>query len=102
MHVDASAWIEPSAWIDRTWPRGVHIGARTYIGHQAVVLTHDFTRGVYLYTVIKSGCVIGARAIIMPGVTIGEDAIVEPGSVVTRDVNPGVCVSGNPASEVDD
>jgi hypothetical protein len=40
---------------------------------------------------------IGERAIILPGVTIGPRAMVAAGSLVSRDVGPGVLVSGNPA-----
>lgn len=40
---------------------------------------------------------IGARAFIMPGVTIGEQAIVGACSVVTKSVEPGKVVRGNPA-----
>lgn len=40
---------------------------------------------------------IGGNAVIMPGVTIGDDAIVGAGSVVTRDVQEGATVVGNPA-----
>lgn len=40
---------------------------------------------------------IGGGAIILPGVTIGDDAIIGAGSVVTRDVQPGQTVAGNPA-----
>ena len=34
---------------------------------------------------------------ILPGVTIGRGAVVGAGSVVTRTVEPGVLVAGNPA-----
>jgi maltose O-acetyltransferase len=40
---------------------------------------------------------IGGRAIILPGVTIGEGAVIGAGSVVTRDVEAGAIVAGNPA-----
>jgi acetyltransferase-like isoleucine patch superfamily enzyme len=40
---------------------------------------------------------IGASSTLLPGVTIGEGALVGAGSVVTRDVEPGVVVVGNPA-----
>lgn len=40
---------------------------------------------------------IGGHAIILPGVTIGDDAIIGAGSVVTRDVQRGATVVGNPA-----
>lgn len=40
---------------------------------------------------------IGAGSTILPGVTVGENAVVGAGSVVTRDVEPGTIVAGNPA-----
>jgi len=40
---------------------------------------------------------IGGAALIMPGVTVGDGAVVGAGSVVTRDVEAGATVMGNPA-----
>ena len=40
---------------------------------------------------------IGGGAIILAGVTIGEGAVIGAGSVVTKDVDPGQIVAGNPA-----
>ena len=92
-----SAWIAPSASIDRTHPAGIEIADRAWIGPYAMILAHDMSRGVYLDTRIGARSTIGARAVIMPGVTIGEDCAVEPGSVVTQDVADGQRVAGNPA-----
>ena len=101
MDIHPSAWIAPSALIDRTWPRGVHIAAGAVIDEEAVLLTHDLTRGVYLDTHVGANTVVGARAIILPGITVGRDCVVAPGSVVNRDVPDGARVVGNPA-RVDD
>lgn len=101
MDIDPGAWIAPSALIDRTWPRGIHIGPGCIIDHEAVILAHDMTRGLYLDTVIGAGSRIGARAIVFPGVTVGRDCIVEPGANVTRDIADGIRVAGNPAVEVE-
>ena len=92
-----SAWIAPSASIDRTYPAGIEIADSVWIGPYAMVLAHDMSRGMYLETRIGARSVIGARAVIMPGVTIGEDCVVEPGSVVAQDVAHGQRVAGNPA-----
>lgn len=40
---------------------------------------------------------VGGGAIILAGVTIGDGAVVGAGSVVTKDVEPGQVVVGNPA-----
>lgn len=100
MDLHPTSQIALSAYIDRTWPNGVHIGASAVIDEEAVVLTHDLTRGIRFDTRIGAGCYVGPRAIIMPGVSVGDGAIVRPGSVVTRDVAAGSTVSGNPAREL--
>ncbi|HEY2708154.1 MAG TPA: DapH/DapD/GlmU-related protein [Caulobacteraceae bacterium] len=97
MDIDPTAMIASTAYIDRTWPRGVHIGAGTHIGEEAVVLTHDFTRGVYFHTRIGADCHVGPRAIVLPGLTIGDGCVVMPGALVTRDMPPGSIATGNPA-----
>ncbi len=102
MDIHPSAWIASTALIDRTWPRGIHIGADCHIDHQAVILTHDLTRGIYLDTRVGARSIIGARAIILPGITIGTDCIVAPGALVNKDLENGSSVVGNPARPVPD
>lgn len=97
MDIHETCRIDAAAWIDRTWPRGVHIGKGTVVCAHAVVLTHDFTRGIYLDTVIGDRCAIGPRAIVMPGVKIGDDCIVMPGALVNKDMPPNAMALGNPA-----
>ena len=100
MNNQHSAWIDSTAWIDRTWPRGVHIGANCRIDEHAVILTHDMTRGLYLDTRIGERTSIGARAIVLPGVTIGPGCKIAPGSVVIGDLPPDSQVCGNPAKPI--
>ena len=50
-----------------------------------------------LETVIEAGASIGSGATILGGVRIGRGALVGAGAVVTRDVEPGATVVGNPA-----
>jgi acetyltransferase-like isoleucine patch superfamily enzyme len=97
MDIHPTAQIQPTALIDRTWPKGIHIGADCQIEDEAVVLTHDLTRGIYLHTTIGRRSRIGQRAIILPGLSIGEDCIVMPGALVTRDMPPNSIAIGNPA-----
>ena len=46
---------------------------------------------------VKKGGRIGAQATILPGKIIYEDGFVAAGSIVTKDVNNGEIVAGNPA-----
>lgn len=97
MDIASSAWICSSAYIDRTNPRGMHIGRDCIVDAEAVILSHDMTRGLRVHTRIGDGSTIGTRAIIMPGVSIGKNCVVAPGSVVLSDTPDGTRVRGNPA-----
>jgi UDP-2-acetamido-3-amino-2,3-dideoxy-glucuronate N-acetyltransferase len=50
-----------------------------------------------LRTVVAKGASLGSGAVILGGVSIGAEATVGAGAVVTRDVDPGETVAGNPA-----
>jgi len=50
-----------------------------------------------LETKIHAFASIGGGSVILPGITIGERVIVGAGSVVTKSVQPGAVVVGNPA-----
>lgn len=97
MDIDPSCEISLGAWFDKTNPRGVHIGAESYITFGATILAHDYVRRLHTDTYVGRRCFIGARSIIMPGVRVGDGSIVAAGSVVTKDVPPGSIVAGNPA-----
>jgi len=86
-----------SARFDTTYPRGLHVGAFTYIAFDAAILTHDMTRALYTHTRIGDCCFIGARSVVLPGVAVGNQCIVAAGAVVTKDVPPNSLVAGNPA-----
>jgi acetyltransferase-like isoleucine patch superfamily enzyme len=97
MNIHDTALISLKAKLDKTNPKGLHVGAYTHIAFGAVVLTHDMVRKLHTTTRIGENCFIGANAIIMPGVTVGDNAIVAAGAVVTKDVKPRSIVAGNPA-----
>lgn len=83
--------------LDRTYPRGIHVGEGSAISFDAVILSHDYIRGMHTDTRIGKFCQIGARSIVMPGITIGDHSVVGAASVVTKDVPPNCVVVGNPA-----
>ena len=82
---------------DRTNPRGIHVGADTYVAFGAVILAHDMSRLIHAHTRIGQNCFIGAHAIILPGITIGDECIIGSGAVVTKDVPSHSVCAGNPA-----
>lgn len=100
MDLHPSCTFSLSAKFDRTYPKGMHVGAYSYIAFDVAILSHDMTRGLYLDTYIGENCFIGGRSIIMPGVRIGNGCIVGAGSVVTKDVPDGCAVAGNPAKVI--
>ena len=95
--------ISKSAILDRAHPKGIHIGNNSRVLIDAMILSHDYSRGalegqsMWCDTYIGDNCVIGGRAMIMPGVTIGNHVYVGGGSVVTHDVPDHCIVAGNPA-----
>jgi acetyltransferase-like isoleucine patch superfamily enzyme len=97
MDIAPSSWIAATALIDRTWPKGVHIRDGVVIDEEAVLLTHDLTRGLYCDTTVGVGTMVGARAIILPGVSVGAHCVIEPGALVNRDVPDFHLARGNPA-----
>lgn len=54
----------------------------------------------FLTTIVRRGASIGAGAVILPGIVVGENAMVGAGAVVTKDVEDGAIVVGNPARPV--
>lgn len=98
MDIDPSVEFSLSARLDKTYPKGIHIGADTYVAFDAAILAHDRTRGLYAHTRIGKNCFIGGRSLIMPGVTIGDECIVGAGAVVTKNVPSRSIVAGNPAT----
>ncbi len=97
MDIGKEVLISRLAKLDRTNPRGVHIGDATLLAFDVAILTHDFVNNRHVDTWIGRNCFVGARAVIMPGVRIGDHCVIGSGSVVTADVPSNSLVVGNPA-----
>jgi acetyltransferase-like isoleucine patch superfamily enzyme len=101
MDLGEGASISMSARLDKTNPRGIHIGKYSTVTFGAAILTHDWVNRQNRDVYIGDNCFIGAHAIVLPGVTIGNSCIVAAASVVARDVPAGSLVAGNPARVVE-
>lgn len=95
--IDPTARVSFGAFLDRTAGDGISIGAHTLVARGAVVLAHDFCRGKRAATQIGANCFIGVNAVILPGVRIADQVIVGAGAIVSKDVEQGSVVAGNPA-----
>ena len=89
---------------------GVTIEDQVFIGHNVTFINDLYPRATtpvgelqsaddwdVVPTVVRKGASIGSGATILCGVDIGEGAIVGAGSLVTKDVEAGTIVAGNPA-----
>lgn len=102
MNLAENVRISFKARLDKTNPRCIEIGPKTYVAFDSIILSHDYaTRrhgGIFEQkTRIGANCFIGCGAIILPGITIGDQVIVGAGSVVTKDIPSNSIVGGNPA-----
>lgn len=84
---------------------GIVVGNSTGFAENVQVFTHshsewDHTERSYKKVTVGNYVVIYTGSVILPGVTIGDEAIVAARSLVVRDVEPAVMVSGMPARPV--
>jgi acetyltransferase-like isoleucine patch superfamily enzyme len=88
----------------------VTIGDRVTVSGGVQFLTHDGSgwlfrdekgrRFRYRPITIGDDVFVGNRSILMPGVAIGDQCVVGAGSVVTKSVEAGSVVAGNPARQI--
>ncbi len=83
------------------------LGARVFLGPN-VVFTDDphpmcpRYLDCVLGATVEDDVSIGANVTILPGLKIGAGSLIGAGSVVTKNVEPGVVVAGNPAVRIKD
>lgn len=97
MDIHPTCRISLKANLDKTNPRGVHIGEYSYVAFGAVILTHDFINNVHVDTFIGKKCFVGCNSIILPGIRVGDNVVVAAGSVVSQNIPNNSLVAGNPA-----
>jgi acetyltransferase-like isoleucine patch superfamily enzyme len=105
--VGADVFIGQNAYIDPYLGGSlITIDDGAMITRGSFIISHDassYPRTGFTYVApvrIGKRAYIGMNSIILPGVSIGEDAIIGAGSVVTRDVDAGTVVAGNPAKVI--
>jgi acetyltransferase-like isoleucine patch superfamily enzyme len=81
---------------------GVTIGSDVFVGPNVTFSNDKYPRSKnkefeLLLTFVGDNASIGANATILPGISIGANAVIGAGSVVTKNVEPGTTVIGNPA-----
>ena len=95
--------ISKSAILDRSNPKGIHIGNNVRVLIEAMLIAHDYEcealKGYKMNSDIYIGnnCVIGGRAMILPGVHIGSNVYVAAGCIVTHSLPCNCMAAGNPA-----
>lgn len=102
LDIGNAVWLGEGAWIDNL--ACVKIGNNVCISQGAYILTgnHDYKRVTFDLilkpVIVEDGAWVGAKAIICPGVTLGTHSVVTAGSVMTRNAEPFMIYSGNPAT----
>lgn len=104
LEIGDQSWIGEGVWIDSLTL--IRIGNHCCISQSAYLCTgnhnwSDPSFGLIVKPItIEDGAWIGAHAIVLPGVTVKKNSIVTAGSVVSKDTEPDMIYTGNPAIAV--
>ncbi|MGO4288420.1 WcaF family extracellular polysaccharide biosynthesis acetyltransferase [Chitinophaga sp. RAB17] len=97
-------WLGEDVWIDNL--ADVTIDDHVCISQGALLLTgnHDYKQPDFPYRLgeihVASGVWIGAMAVVCAGVTCGAHAVLTVNAVASKDLEPWLIYSGNPAVAV--
>ncbi len=88
-------------------PEYSELGQSAWLGPNVVLTNARFPQSPDAKSTLRgprleANAKVGANSTLLPGVVIGAGALVGAGSVVTRDVEPGAVVAGNPARKLRD
>lgn len=86
----------------------ISIGKNVAIAWNVTIMDSDFhnymvegiRQPITKEVIIGDNVWIGNNVIILKGITIGDNAIIAAGSVVTKNVETGTTVAGNPAKKI--
>jgi len=106
LRIGNGTWIGQGAFLHAAGD--LLLGERVGVGPGVKIITsfHEEGKGTqpvmdgvlcFKSVVVEDGADIGVGAIVLPGVRVGKGSLIGAGSVVTRDVEPGWIVAGNPA-----
>jgi len=103
VHIGDDVRIHSQAFI----PEETTLEAGCWIGPNVVITNAKYPLSPGVKSSLKGGTVrkkakIGANATLLPGIIIGENTLIGSGAVVTKDVQAGKVVVGNPAQVIRD
>jgi putative colanic acid biosynthesis acetyltransferase WcaF len=104
LEIGDHSWIGEAVWLDSLAP--ITIGSNVCVSQGVFLCTgnHDWgdpSFGLIIQPIkIEDGAWVGARAMILPGVTVGFHSIVSAGAVISKNTDPYLIYSGNPAVAV--
>ena len=102
MKIGKNVAIGFSAQFDIFFPELIEIGENTIIGHNSIILTHEFLIDKFRTGKVKIGknVLIGSNVLILPGVSIGDNSKISSFSLVNKDVKRNSFMGGVPIKRI--
>lgn len=108
VHIGNNVYIGKKVFIDNLYPNFVYLEEGVHLHSGCMIISHfnppkrfcNLFEACANPVVIKTGAIVGLRAVVMPGVTVGHNAVVTAGSIVMKNVAPFTMVQGNPARKI--